>query len=84
VSWYAIVVRKLTKSDFYPLIDKIAERLPGWKATLINSAGRVTLVKSVLTAIPIYHLIAIQCPKWVIKAVDKIRRGVLVEGKERH
>jgi hypothetical protein len=36
--------------------------------------------KSVLTPIPIYHLIAIHCPKWVIKANDTIRRGFLWKG----
>jgi hypothetical protein len=36
-----------------------------------------TLGRSVLTAIPIYQLIALEFPKWVIKAVGKIRRAFL-------
>jgi hypothetical protein len=40
-------------------------------ASLLNKAGRLVLVKVVLTAIPIYHLIALDHPKWVIKAIDK-------------
>jgi hypothetical protein len=51
-------VKKLPRSVFMELIDKIASKLPGWKAAVINQAGRLTLVRSVLTAIPIYHLIA--------------------------
>lgn len=55
-------VKKLAKNDFYPLIDAIADRLPGWKAVVIHPASRATLIKSVLSAIPIYQLIALQCP----------------------
>ena len=58
-------------------MDKVADRLPGWKAALMHPAGRATLVKAVLTAVPVYHFIALQCSKWVIKAIDKIRRGFL-------
>jgi hypothetical protein len=76
-----ISVKKLPKRSFLELIDKIANNLPGWKAALINPAGRAVLVKSVLTAIPIYHLIALQCPKWVIKAIGRIRRGFLWKGR---
>lgn len=44
---------KLPRREFLSLIDKETDRLPGWKAALIRPAGRVTLVKAVLTAIPI-------------------------------
>lgn len=75
-------VKKLPRSVFMELIDKIASKLPGWKAAVINQAGRLTLVRSVLTAIPIYHLIATQCPKWVVKAIDNIRRGFVWKGRK--
>jgi hypothetical protein len=75
-------IRKLSRRDLLPLVEKVADRLPGWKAALIHPAGRATLVKSVLSAIPVYHLIALQCHKWVIKAIDKIRRGFLWKGRK--
>jgi hypothetical protein len=64
--------KKLLKSELYPLIKKIADQLPGWKATFIHPTGCAALIKSVLTAIPIYHLIVRQCPKWVFRAIGKI------------
>jgi hypothetical protein len=43
----------------------------------MNLAGHAVLVRFVLTAIPIYLLIALKVPKWFIRAIDKIRRGFL-------
>jgi hypothetical protein len=67
--------KKLQKRDLMPWIEKIADKLPCWKAALMNRAGRATLVHAVLSAMPVHLLIAINVPKWFIKAVDKIRRG---------
>jgi hypothetical protein len=54
----AAVHHEATQKDLYPLIDRIADQLPGWKAAFIHPTGRAALIKSVLTAIPVYHLIA--------------------------
>jgi hypothetical protein len=40
------------------------------------------MVRFVLSAIPIYLLIAMNIPKWVIKSIDKIRRGFLWKGSK--
>src|SRR6185503_14264236 len=74
--------RKLRRSDLMSWIEKIANKLPGWKASLMSLAGRAVLVRFVLTAIPIYLLIAIRVPKWFIRAVDKIRKSFLWKGRK--
>ena len=74
-------IRKLTKADLQPIVDKIADMLPGWKATLMSTAGRAVLVKAVLTAVPVYLLIALDVPKWLLRAIDKMRRAFLWKGR---
>ena len=46
----------------------------------MNTAGRITWVRFVLSAIPIYVLIAVKAPKWFIKAVNKLRHAYLWSG----
>jgi hypothetical protein len=75
--------KNLRKSDLMLWTEKIADRLPNWKARLLNLAGRTTLVKFVLSAIPTYLLIAINIPQRVIKSIYKIRRGFFGKGERR-
>jgi hypothetical protein len=48
--------RPLWKIHIQPLNEKIGNRLAGWKGNLLNRAGRLTLVSSVLSSMPTYHL----------------------------
>lgn len=73
--------RKLRKVDFLLLIEKIGSRILGWKGRLFTSAGRKTLVQSVLSSMPTHHLIALQAPKWVLKRIDRYQRAFLGRGK---
>lgn len=40
------------------------------------------MVKAVLTAIPLHVLIALNVPKWFVKAIDKFHKGFLWKGSE--
>jgi hypothetical protein len=51
----------------------VAERLPTLKAGLMAHAGRTTLVKAVLSAIPIHVSIAVEIAPTIYKAIDKLR-----------
>ena len=73
--------KKLRRCDFLAWIEKIANKLLGWKASLMNLAGRAVLVRFVLTAIPLYLLVALKVAKWFIRATDKIRRSFLWKGQ---
>jgi len=73
---------KLTKAQAHPIIDRIAARLPGWKADLLTKSGRSVLVQYVLTSMLIYLLLALDLPAGTLQAIDKIRRGFLWKGRK--
>lgn len=58
-----LTIHKPTKAALLTLVDKVADNLPGWKASLMNRAGRLITVKVVLAAIPIYLMMAMDLPK---------------------
>lgn len=74
-------IRKLRRIEVHPLIDKIGARLPGWKGKLLTTAGRETLVKTVLSSQPIYHMTAFPEHKWLIRKIDRLRRSFLWRGE---
>jgi hypothetical protein len=49
---------------------------------LLNLAGRTAFVRFVLSAILVYLLIAMNIPNWMVKSIDKIRRGFIWKGRK--
>ena len=66
--------------EMQPIIDKVSNRLATWKARFLNKAARLKLVNTVLSSIPVYFLTVVEPKKWMIKRIDKIRRGFLWRG----
>lgn len=65
-----------------PLLDRIAAKLLAWKGKLLERTGRLTLVRSILTSMPVHFLTVFALKKWAVKKIDKLRRGFLWKGTE--
>jgi hypothetical protein len=70
-----LTIRRPTAVQLRPLVDNIAGRLPHWMSGLMNKTGRLTMVKSVLSAIPIHQLLVFAPPMSSLKQVERIERG---------
>jgi hypothetical protein len=55
-------VTKLHKAALQLLVNKVANRLPTWKGKLMHHSGRLILIKTIMTAIPVYTSISIELP----------------------
>jgi hypothetical protein len=62
------------------MIDILEGRLPKWKADKLSIAGQIVMLISVISAMPVYFMFVFMLPKWVIKMLDKVRRGFLWHG----
>jgi hypothetical protein len=64
----------LRKGNLQHFLDKLAAKLPHWKARLLTKEGRVTYVHAIMTASVVYQLLALDKEPWFLEAVDKLRR----------
>ena len=67
--------------DFWdPVVTKVAKRLDSWKKAFLSRGGRLTLIHSVLTALPTYYLSIFKAPIGVLHSIEKIMRDFLWDG----
>lgn len=57
---------------FEHLVDKVRRKLDGWKAKILSFAGKLTLLKAVLSSVPIYTLASSYVPITIIKRIEQI------------
>jgi hypothetical protein len=81
-TWACHSLKKLTRDQLQPVIDRIADQLPGWKADLLAKTRRKILVHFVLTGMLIYLAVAVDLPAWGWKAIDKMWRGFFWRGRK--
>lgn len=61
------------RQDFQYLVDMVATKLSGWKANQLSLAGRITLAKSVVEAIPIYPMMSVMVPKACLQEIQRLQ-----------
>jgi len=60
-----------------PLITKCERKLARWKQRHLSFGGRMNLINSVLTSIPIYFLSFFRVPKQVVNKIVRLQRNFL-------
>jgi len=60
-----------------PVLNMLKFRLNVWKGRFLSMAGRICLLKSVITAIPLYYMSLFRAPESVCKSIVSIQRRFL-------
>nr|GEU75596.1 RNA-directed DNA polymerase, eukaryota [Tanacetum cinerariifolium] len=58
-------------------INNLSTRLSKWKSKLLSIGGRFTLIKVVLSSIPLYHMSIFKVPMGVLNNMESIQRYFL-------
>ncbi|GLT98279.1 hypothetical protein SLE2022_157910 [Rubroshorea leprosula] len=67
-------------SFWKPMIEKFRSKLASWKGRLLSSGGRLTLLKSVLSALPLFYFSLFKVPKGILNELVKIQKNFLWGG----
>ncbi|GJV71286.1 RNA-directed DNA polymerase, eukaryota [Tanacetum coccineum] len=62
-------------SSWDEVIAKLSARLSKWKLKSLSIGGRLTLIKSVLSSLPLYYMSSFKVPKGVLNKIESIRRN---------
>jgi hypothetical protein len=55
-----------------PVLTRIKNRLSGWKSRFLSFGGRLVLVKSVLTSLPVYALSFFKAPAGTVSSIESL------------
>jgi hypothetical protein len=58
---------KLKREDIQPIVDKVLNRIFGWKGKLLSYGARLILLKACLSSISIYLMSVIKSPNGLLK-----------------
>ncbi|XP_068486393.1 uncharacterized protein [Phaseolus vulgaris] len=66
------------KTAFWePVLSKLRARLNAWRGRFLSLAGRICLIKSVITAVPLFYLSLYKAPNCVCRSIISLQRRFL-------
>jgi len=65
--------RKLNNSDWKIIEDRIEKKLSGWKGKMLTARGRLVLLNSVLSSLPMFMMSFFEIPRGVLEKIDCFR-----------
>lgn len=64
---------KLVKADLHGVVEKQGKRLGTWKTPQLSMGGRLILINSSLTSLPMYAMLFYRLPEWLHAVFDSAR-----------
>ena len=78
-----LALRPLTKAEWQSMLDKVIDFIPAWQKGMIAREGRLTLVKTVIAAKPVHHLLVADASVWLLEEVEKWMRSFFWAGSDK-
>ncbi|KAK2649147.1 hypothetical protein Ddye_016636 [Dipteronia dyeriana] len=69
--------RPCSKAFWRPVLEKIEARLAPWKRKFLSKNGRLVLIKSVTSSIPIYYISVFKMPVGIAQRIEKLQQSFL-------
>ena len=67
-------------SSWGSLVDKLETKINSWGASWLNIVGKIVLIKSVLSSMPIYQSSILLAPRGVLAKIEALLRRILWKG----
>jgi len=77
-----LLTKRMTQSDYLPLVEKIRARITSWTNRFLSFAGRLQLIKSVLSSITNFWLSVFRLPKACLQEIEKMFSAFLWSGPD--
>jgi len=65
--------RKLSNKDWLDIEKRIEKKLSGWKGKMLSVGGRLVLINTVLSSLPMFMLSFFETPKGVLEKINCFR-----------
>ena len=77
--YLGIPIRHLRSSshEYNFVLDRVKQKLTGWKANMLSLAGRAILIQASSTAIPSYVMQCVKLPGRILDGIDRVNRNFL-------
>ncbi|KAE8701523.1 leghemoglobin C2-like [Hibiscus syriacus] len=72
--------KKNSEKLWEPVIENFSRKLVGWKASSLSMAGRLVLIKSVLSSLPIFYLSIFKMPSTISQQLNSLMSNFLWGG----
>ncbi|KAK3219249.1 hypothetical protein Dsin_013219 [Dipteronia sinensis] len=74
---FPLGARPCSKAFWNTVVEKIEARLAPWKRRFRSKSGKLVLIKSVISSIPIYFMSVFKIPVGIAQRIEKIQKSFL-------